>query len=138
MTWEPGKPHTMPNPSRCPSCGAEGEFQELSDRPTWQPVSFKHEGEWSGLIPIDYGEFDYGDEVRVTGYRCTGCGSEWPTVEVLAHDQRLVQAFQDWEDHHRESFDVTDAEDEVACVMHEAAADAWRQGLAILRGNGEA
>lgn len=67
---------------RCPSCQAEGSFQELAERSTWQPLTFRMD-EKRGLVEDDYSSFDYGDDVRVTGYECRECGASWDSAQHL-------------------------------------------------------
>ena len=66
----------------CPECGAADAFQELGERVTWQPIRLIRD-DGGALVEDDYSSFDYGDDVKVTGYQCTGCEHEWPTLRAL-------------------------------------------------------
>lgn len=68
------------NDAECPVCGAS-EFQELSYRFCWQPVTL---GDKIEDGPTDWGSFDYGDDVAVVGVSCTSCDTTWPTYDDLA------------------------------------------------------
>jgi hypothetical protein len=65
----------------CPNCGAQ-EFQEISYRYTWQPVTLDVTDD--GVDTVDYGSFDYGDDVMVVGVGCYGCDEVWRSYEDLA------------------------------------------------------
>lgn len=61
----------------CPECGARN-WQELSYRDTWQPVTLDDAAE-----PDDYSSFDYGDDSWVYGVECRSCYNSWPSYTDL-------------------------------------------------------
>lgn len=75
------------DPTRCPTCLAENSMQELARRPTRQPVTLRSGDH--GLEVDDYGEWDYGDDVDVTGVACRECDDEWSSLGDLDEAMRV-------------------------------------------------
>lgn len=76
----------------CPRCNAVGEFQEFAKRWTHQPVKLGRaigdDGQRGPVEGTDYQDFDWADDVEVTGYGCRGCCFEWSTLDALLAEQR--------------------------------------------------
>lgn len=146
------KAQTRPDPNVCPGCGAEGTLRELANRPTWQPVTLAYpepggQPQYGPSIPeaVDYESFDYGDDAFVTGFDCSACGDEWPTMYALAHAQRLAHALTQHRDHWERRAERLSALDDAGRFDRPqeidaaaARAEAFSHALAIVRGNGEA
>lgn len=79
------------DPNTCPACGNHGTLQELGRRSTWQPVKFKLD-KTGDLEAEDYMEWDYGDDVEVTGFSCRDCMAEWATGEALRDAMKIRHA----------------------------------------------
>jgi hypothetical protein len=138
--------HHPPDPNVCPSCGAEESIRELGKRYTWQPLTLCYDAEGQ-LADDEYREFDYADDVEVTGFECGECMEQWETLAGLAAAQRFRHALED----HAEFWELradrlqalvdgsrTHPREALERAAAEGRAQAFRHALAILHGNGEA